>query len=208
MDVLSLFDGISDNQLALKQAGIKYDKYFASEVNEYAIQVAQLNFPDTIQLGGVQGVQYEDGALFHHQNEDPLKNGGSYFTDIDLLIGRLSFREFGFTGQQLNFEDPYSKLFFDFVRLLRETEPKYFLFENIDMKREYLSIISRYLGVFPININSKLVNEQCRNRWCWTNIRTKKVGPLNELQVDIPQSKDSNLTAHILSFLPDKYKMV
>jgi DNA-cytosine methyltransferase len=152
MNVLSLFDGMSCGQLALNRAGIKYDKYFASEVDKYAIAVTQHNFPDTIQLGGVLQVQAKD------------------LPKIDLLIGGSPCQGFSFAGKQLNFDDPRSKLFFEFVRLLKECRPKYFMLENVKMKKEYQDVISKYLNVEPIEINSALVSAQNRKRLYWTNI--------------------------------------
>jgi site-specific DNA-cytosine methylase len=161
--VLSLFDGMSCGQIALNRVGIEYDNYFASEIDNYAIKVTQANYPKTIQLGDVCGVQYEDGALFHHQN-------GSFITKIDLLIGGSPCQGFSFAGKGLNFEDPRSKLFFEFMRLKNETQPKYFLLENVVMKKEHEKVISELLGVEPILINSNLVSGQNRKRLYWTNI--------------------------------------
>ena len=168
--VLSLFDGMSCGQIALNRVGIEYDNYFASEIDVHAIKVTQANYPKTIQLGDVFGIQYEDGALFHHQNNDPLKNGGSFITKIDLLISGSPCQGFGFAGKRLNFEDPRSKLFFEFVRLKNETKPKYFLLENVVMKKEHEKVISAILGVEPIFINSNLVSGKNRKRLYWTNI--------------------------------------
>jgi DNA-cytosine methyltransferase len=168
--VLSLFDGMSCGQIALNRVGIEYDNYFASEVDKHAIKVTQNNYPKTIQLGDVCGIQYEDGALFHHQNDNPLKNGGSFITKIDLLIGGSPCQGFSFAGKGLNFEDPRSKLFFEFVRLKNETKPRYFLLENVVMKKEHEKVISEFLGVEPILINSNLVSAQNRKRLYWTNI--------------------------------------
>ena len=152
MNVLSLFDGMSCGQIALNRAGIKYDKYFASEVDKYAIQVAQHNYPNTIQIGDVLNVK------------------GGDLPKIDLLIGGSPCQGFSFAGKQLNFDDPRSKLFFEFVRLKNELKPKYFLLENVKMKKEYEKIITEYLNVEPILINSNLVSAQNRERLYWTNI--------------------------------------
>lgn len=153
MNVLSLFDGMSCGQIALDRIGIKVDKYFASEVDKYAIKVAQKNYPNTIQLGSVEFV-----------TQSMINN------KIDLLIGGSPCQGFSFAGKQLNFQDPRSKLFFEFVRLLKECKPKYFLLENVRMKKEYQDVISDYLGVEPIAINSRLVSAQNRYRLYWTNI--------------------------------------
>ena len=152
INVLSLFDGMSCGQIALNRAGIKYDNYFASEIDKHAIKVTQANYPDTIQLGDVTKVK------------------GAELPKIDLLIGGSPCQGFSFAGKQLNFDDPRSKLFFEFVRLLDETKPKYFLLENVVMKKEYEQIITDHLGVEPILINSALVSAQNRKRLYWTNI--------------------------------------
>jgi DNA-cytosine methyltransferase len=152
MIVLSLFDGISCGQIALERAGIKVDKYYASEIDKYAIKVTQNNYPKTIQLGDVTKIK------------------GSGLPKIDLLIGGSPCQGFSFAGKQLNFEDERSKLFFEFVRLLVECKPKYFLLENVKMKKEYQDVITKYLGVEPIKINSSLVSAQNRERLYWTNV--------------------------------------
>jgi len=142
--VLSLFDGMSCGQIALNRVGIKYDNYFASEIDKHAIKVTQTNYPNTIQLGDVTKVK------------------GSDLPKIDLLIGGSPCQGFSFAGKGLNFEDPRSKLFFEFVRLKNETQPKYWMLENVKMKAEHQNIISEILGVKPILINSELVSAQ---RW-------------------------------------------
>lgn len=158
--VLSLFDGMSCGQIALNRAGIEYDNYFASEIDKHAIKVTQTNHPNTIQLGDVTKVK------------------GSDLPKIDLLIGGSPCQGFSFAGKGLNFEDPRSKLFFEFVRLKNETQPKYWLLENVKMKVEHQNIISEILGVKPILINSELVSAQSRERLYWTNI------PILELPTD------------------------
>lgn len=164
MNVLSLFDGISCGRVALERAGIKVNKYYASEIDKYAIQIAQKNYPDTIQLGDVCDIN-NNGFIYS-------KNGNKKicYDDIDLLIGGSPCQGFSFAGKQLNFSDPRSALFFEFVRLLKELKPKYFLLENVRMKQEFQDIISEHLGVKPIAINSNLVSAQNRYRLYWTNI--------------------------------------
>ena len=161
MNVLSLFDGMSCGQIALKQLGIKVDNYYASEIDKYAIQIAQKNFPDTIQLGDVTQV--------NNPHINPI-DSYVHLPDIDLLLGGSPCQAFSFAGKQLNFDDPRGKLFFEFVRLYKELKPKYFLLENVRMKQEYQDVISEHLGVNPIMINSALVSAQNRNRLYWTNI--------------------------------------
>lgn len=151
MKVLSLFDGISCGQVSFERAGIHIDSYYASEINKYAISITQKNYPKTIQIGDVTTV-----------------NG---LKDIDILIGGSPCQGFSFAGKQLNFIDPRSRLFFDYVRVLEEVKPKYFLFENVKMKKEYKDIITKHLGVEPIEINSALVSAQNRKRLYWSNIQ-------------------------------------
>jgi site-specific DNA-cytosine methylase len=150
--VLSLFDGMSCGQIALNRVGIEYDNYFASEIDKHAIKVTQTNYPKTIQLGDVTKIKGGDLPV------------------IDLLIGGSPCQGFSFAGKGLNFEDPRSQLFFEFVRLKNETKPKYFLLENVVMKKEHEKVISEFLGVEPILINSNLVSAQKRKRLYWTNI--------------------------------------
>ena len=179
MNILSLFDGMSCGQIALNRAGIKYDKYFASEVDKYAIKVTQKNYPDTIQIGDIRNIKAKD------------------LPKIDLIIGGSPCQGFSLAGKQLNFDDPRSALFFEYVRLLnelRKINPEIkFLLENVNMKNEYLRIISEYLGIFSVRINSNLVSAQNRARWYWSNIRTKKIGLFEELYTDIPQPEDKGI---------------
>jgi DNA (cytosine-5)-methyltransferase 3A len=150
--VLSLFDGMSCGQIALERAGIKYNEYFASEIDKHAIKVAVNNYPSTKQIGSVTEVKAVD------------------LPKIELLMGGSPCQGFSFSGKQLNFDDPRSKLFFEFVRLKEECEPKWFLLENVVMKKEYEQVITKALGVEPIRINSALVSAQNRERLYWTNI--------------------------------------
>jgi len=161
MNVLSLFDGMSCGMLALDRLGIKVDKYYASEIDKYAIQVSAANYPEIIQVGDVCDLKSKD------------------FKDIDLILAGSPCQGFSFAGKQLAFDDPRSALFFEFIRLLKEIKPKYFLLENVKMKKEYLQIISEQVsacypeitfGIEPIFINSSLVSAQSRQRYYWTNI--------------------------------------
>ena len=161
MKVLSLFDGMSCGQIALDRLGIKVDKYYASEIDKYAMQVTQANFPETIQVGDICKLDPKD------------------FMDVDLILAGSPCQGFSFAGKQLAFDDPRSALFFEFIRLLKEIKPKYFLLENVKMKKDYLQIISEQVsacypeipfGIEPIFINSSLVSAQSRQRYYWTNI--------------------------------------
>lgn len=170
MNVLSLFDGMSCGRLALERAGFPITNYFASEIDKYAIQVARANYPDTVHLGDVTTVTTKHGRLFY---ED--ENGVGCGADIDLLLGGSPCQGFSFAGKGLNFDDPRSKLFFEFVRLLKALKPKYFLLENVNMKKEYQDVISDLLGCKPIDINSNRVSAQNRRRLYWTNIPVKSL---------------------------------
>jgi len=152
MNVLSLFDGMSCGRIALERLGIPVDNYYASEIDKYAIQVSQANYPDIIQVGDVTELDT------------------STLPKIDLIMGGSPCQGFSFAGKQLAFDDPRSALFFEFVRCVEELKPKYFLLENVRMKKEYLDVISEYMGVEPIMINSALVSAQNRVRFYWTNI--------------------------------------
>jgi DNA-cytosine methyltransferase len=187
--VLSLFDGMSCGQLALQKLGIKVKQYYAAEIDKHAIQVTQHNFPNTIQLGDVTKVFAKD------------------LPNIDLLIGGSPCQGFSFAGKQLAFDDPRSKLFFEFVRLKNECNPTYFMLENVKMKKEFELIISKYMGVAPIEINSALLSAQNRVRLYWTNIANEPFGLFGDMQCMIPQPKDKGiLLRDILEIdVPDKY---
>lgn len=152
INVLSLFDGMSCGQIALNRLGIKISKYYASEIDKAPIKVTQHNYPDTIQVGDVTKVKGDD------------------LPQIDLLIGGSPCQGFSFAGKKLNFEDPRSILFFEFVRLLDECKPTYFLLENVKMKKEWQDVISDLLGVQPMRINSSKFTAAKRDRLYWTNI--------------------------------------
>jgi len=152
MNILSLFDGISCGQLALQKAGIQYNNYFASEIDKYSSAVTQTRFPNTIQLGDIKEWQKWD------------------LPKIDMIIGGSPCQGFSDSGKGLNFKDPRSKLFFDFINVLTYYKPTYFLLENVRMKKEWNNTISEIIGVKPILINSNLVSAQNRRRLYWTNI--------------------------------------
>ncbi len=152
MNVLSLFDGMSCGIVALGRANIQVDNYYSSEIDKYAIQISNKNYPDIIRLGSVSN--WKEWNL----------------PQIDLLIGGSPCQGFSIVGKGLNFDDPRSKLFFEYVNILKILKPKYFLLENVKMKKEWQDIISEYLGVQPIKINSALVSAQNRERLYWTNI--------------------------------------
>lgn len=151
MNVLSLFDGMSGGQLALNRAYIEYDNYYAAEIDVNSIKVTQHNYPNTIQLGDVKNVK------------------GCDLPSIELLIAGSPCQSFSTLGDGTGF-DGKSGLFWEFIRILNEVKPKYFLLENVVMKKEWRDIISTELGVEPIKINSNLVSAQNRKRLYWTNI--------------------------------------
>lgn len=163
-NVLSLFDGISCGQEALKRAGIEYENYYASEIDKNSIKVTQKRFPKTIQIGDVSKINLEE------------------LPEIDLILAGSPCQGFSVAGNGLNFEHPKSKLFFEFVRVLEEVKPKYFLLENVKMRNKWKDIITSFVGVEPIEINSSLVSAQHRRRLYWTNIP------------NIEQPKDRGLT--------------
>lgn len=172
MNILSLFDGMSCGQIALNQIGIEYENYYASEIDNFAIQITKNNYPKTIHLGDVTKIQ------------------GNNLPKIDLLLGGSPCQGFSFAGKQLNFNDPRSALFFEFVRLLKETNPKYFLLENVRMKKEYQDVITNHLGVKPIMINSADFSAQERIRYYWTNIPVKKYNLIsNQIVEDILENE-------------------
>jgi DNA (cytosine-5)-methyltransferase 3A len=146
---------MSCGRIALDRAGIPVTNYYASEIDKYAIQVARKNYPGTVHLGDVRDVMWPE--TFEGQR-------------IDLLLGGSPCQGFSFAGKRLNFDDPRSKLFFEYVRILKEAQPRWFLLENVRMKQESQDIISDMLGVKPVAINSSLVSAQNRYRLYWTNI--------------------------------------
>ena len=170
-NVLSLFDGMSCGQIALNKLGIKYDNYYASEIYEPAISVTQHNYPNTIQMGSITELK------------------SSQLPKIDLLFGGSPCQSFSNAGNGSGF-DGKSGLFYEFVRLLKECKPTYFLLENVKMKKEWQDIISEELGVKPIKINSNLVSAQNRERLYWTNIPV--FGLPEDKQIYIEDILDTN----------------
>jgi len=184
MNVLSLFDGCSGGQLALQKLGIHVDNYYASEIDKYAIKVTQANFPNTIQLGDVTDLDPHEIAYW----------------DIDLMMGGSPCQGFSFAGHQLNFDDPRSKLFFNFVEMLEIVKPKYVLLENVRMAKKSQDVISDYMGFQPQPLNSKYVSAQNRYRLYWFG---KRVGDSYE-QITIPPMICKGLTMQ--NILEDGYE--
>ena len=205
--VLSLFDGMSCGRLALERAWIPVASYYASEIDRYAIQVSKKNYPSIIHIGDVSKCEYRhmSGSKKHQwyyllgePNSDPLCTNMRR-TDIDLLIGGSPCQWFSNAGKGLNFEDPRSKLFFEFVRILKEAHPRYFLLENVPMKEERIKIINQHLGgIQPMVINSSLVSAQSRERLYRVG---KRVGDRYKM-IYIPLPEDKKLT--LKDILQDK----
>jgi len=151
MNVLSLFDGIACGRLALERAGIKVDNYFASEIDKYAMQIALKNYPDIIQLGDIN--KWEEWDL----------------PKIDLIMGGSPCTNLSVAGDGKGLEGSQSSLFYKFVDIVKAYKPKYFLLENVRMKKEWADLISKELGVEPTLINSALVSAQNRERLYWAN---------------------------------------
>ena len=177
MNVLSLFDGISCGRVALDRAGIKVDNYYASEIDKYAIKISEKNYPDIIQWGSITELTGD------------VVNGC-----FDLIMGGSPCQSFSNAGNRAGFNGK-SGLFYEFVRLVKEIKPKYFLLENVKMKQEWQDIISEELGVKPILINSSLVSGQNRQRLYWTNIP-------NVIQ---PEDKEIYLTDILQEEVDEKY---
>ena len=153
MNILSLFDGIACGYEALKRAGIKIDRYVAYEIDKNAIAIAKKNHPDIEEMGSVVDADF------------------TQYNGFDLVIGGSPCQGFSIAGKQLNFDDPRSKLYFEFERAVREVNPKYFFLENVAMRKDFEAVITERLGVEPILINSNLVSAQNRKRLYWTNIK-------------------------------------
>ena len=174
--VLSLFDGMSCGQIALERANIKVKQYYASEIDVYAMKVTQHNYPNTIQLGSVTDIKV---------NELP---------QIDLLIGGSPCQSFSNAGKQTGFIGK-SGLFWEYIRILREAKPKYFLLENVVMKKKWKTIISNELGVRPILLNSNSFSAQNRQRLYWTNI--SNIIPLTDKGILLKDIIDTNIIGNL-----------
>lgn len=152
MKVLSLFDGISCGMVALERAGIPVERYVAYEIEPNAIKISKKNYPQIEHCGDVTTADF------------------TKYRGFDVVIAGSPCQGFSIAGAKLNFEDSRSKLYFQFERALEEAQPKYFLLENVKMKKEWSNVITERLGVQGVSINSKLVSAQNRSRTYWTNI--------------------------------------
>jgi hypothetical protein len=175
-NVLSLFDGMSCGQIALNRAGVKYKQYFASEIKPHAISVTQQNYPNTIQLG------------------DVTKITAASLPKIDLLIGGSPCQDFS-RGNAVRdgLDGAKSGLFFEYLRLLEDLKPKYWLLENVIMSDTDYMIISEYMNTEPVRINSSLVSAQLRDRLYWTNIGLECFDLFGNRKSCIPQPIDRKI---------------
>ena len=191
--VLSLFDWMSCGRLALERVWIPFRSYFASEIDRYSMQVSENNRPDVIQVGDVREIRVKSDIKATGIARRPDGDTNVYVGDngLDLLIGGSPCQWFSSAGKGLNFNDPRSKLFFEFVRILNEAKPRYFILENVKMKKEWQNIISENLfWIQPVEIDSALVSAQRRKR-------LYRVGKRNEdwsySQVVIKQPEDKGI---------------
>jgi DNA-cytosine methyltransferase len=182
MNVLSLFNGMNTGRQALENVGIKVNKYYSSEIKPYAIELTQHHFPDTIQVGDVT----------------KWKEWDIDWKSIDLVLSGSPCQDLSAAGKRAGINGSKSSLFFVFVEILeyiKSLNPKVlFLQENVgSARKEDVGIMSRALGVYPVRINSSLVTAQLRDRYYWSNIRTKQDGMFGDIVTDIPQPKDKGI---------------
>jgi DNA (cytosine-5)-methyltransferase 3A len=182
MNVVSLFNGMNTGRQALENVGIKIDKYYSSEIKPYAIELTQYHFPDTIQVGDV--------TKWREWDID--------WNSIDLVLSGSPCQDLSAAGKRAGITGKKSSLFFVFVDILnhiRELNPKVlFLQENVgSARKEDIGIMSRALGVYPVRINSSLVTAQLRDRYYWSNIRTREDGMFGDIITDIPQPEDRGI---------------
>lgn len=208
MNVLSLFDGISCGQIALERVGIKVENYYSSEIKKKAIDITQKHYPNTIQLGDITKLHYENGKLYS-------ENGTYEVGNIDLLIGGSPCQDFSCLkntrwGEANGYNGEKSKLFWEYLRLLREVKPKYFLLENVKMKKEYEENISNILGYKPNRINSSLVTFQTRDRLYWTNINNGIIPIPKDKHISLQDNFDTNeknLKEAKMNYTPSRIRM-
>jgi DNA-cytosine methyltransferase len=177
MNVVSLFNGMNTGRQALENVGIKVNKYYSSEIKPYAIELTQYHFPDTIQVGDV--------TKWREWDID--------WKSIDLVLSGSPCQDLSAAGKRAGINGAKSSLFFVFVDILnhiKSLNPNVlFLQENVGSASKLdVGIMSRALGVYPVRINSSLVTAQLRDRYYWSNIRTKET--MFDLVTDIPQPKD------------------
>lgn len=207
MKVLSLFDGIGGARQALKNLNIDCE-YYASEIDKFVIEVAKHNHPDIKHIGSVTGIATEEGWIFYNQDNDPMKNGGSFKGNIDLLIGGSPCQDLSCAkrdGKGLKGER--SGLFFEYVRILNQVKPKYFVLENVaSMKKESRDEITKNLfGIEPIKIDSALVTAQQRKRYYWVG-KLQEDGNYKKVEIEQPEDKEIFLKDIIESGDTEKLK--
>lgn len=185
MRVLSLFDGISCGRLALQRAGVNVTEYVASEINHSAIQISKNNFSDIRHVGDVRLLDFNEGRF-------------------DLIIAGSPCQGFSNAGGKLNFDDPRSKLYFEFLRILQKVKPKKFLLENVPMDYYCEKVITKHLWVKPIVVNSSLVSAQNRVRLYWTNIPTSPIQDKNIKLSDILQTEYDDLKPYKMNKTPSR----
>lgn len=204
--VLSLFDGMSCGQIALRDLGFPIEVYYASEIDKFAIAQTQLNFPDTVQLGDVRNIDVD--KLCDEVGEFDLLLAGFPCTDLSLAGTRRGMstttkEKVTSLSQYIDLKDAgfefagQSYLFWEFVRIfqrLRERNPKLlFLLENVEVGKEWDAVISNTLGIHGVHINSALVSAQNRKRIYWSNIRVREEGLFGYRYTDIPQPTDRGI---------------
>jgi len=193
MKILSLFDGISCARVALDRAGIPVEAYYASEVDKYAMQISAKNYPDIKQLGSVVGICYGKETLLAYPDQ-------GFTTGIDLLIGGSPCQDLSIAKKnRKGLDGERSGLFWEYVRILKEVKPKYFILENVNsMPKEAKAIITETLGVEPIMINAALVSAQNRKRLFWIGERvdTRQIGHWDSSgyeKVNVTQPEDRGI---------------
>lgn len=190
--VLSLFDWMSCGKMALERAWIPVELYLASEIDKYAIHIAHKNFTDVINIWDVTTIH---------------KKSFWEITEFDIVIGGSPCQWFSNAGNGLNFNDHRSKLFFEYVRIVKEFKPKYFLLENVKMKKEWQNIISEYLfGIQPIEINSSLVSAQNRKRLYWVGKRNEDWS-YSQVLINQPEDKGILMKDILQDKVEEKYML-
>jgi DNA-cytosine methyltransferase len=189
MNVLSLFDGMSCGRYSLQMAGHQVDQYFAAEIDKHATKVTAKNWPNNVHLGDVTKVSYKNRTLY-------VDGQVIWVGVLHMVLAGSPCQGFSRAGKGLNFEDPRSKLFFEFVRILNEIKAEnpdvVFLLENVEMVQEWQDVISKFVGVNPVKINSTLVSAQNRVRLYWTNINAQS-DMFGHMIPGIPQPKDRGI---------------
>jgi len=203
MNVLSLFDGISCGRLALERAGIKVDKYYASEIKKHAIKCSQDNWSDIIQIGDITKVHYIDGVLY--------TENGNFETDIDLLIGGSPCQNFSMARYSQyeveGLDGDKSKLFYEYLRLKNSINPKYWLLENVKMKKEHKMQLDEFLQASGVLINSRLVSYQNRPRYYWCNWNISRPEDKHISFQDYKETNHNECVKYRLHDTPSRRKM-